>query len=334
VARTVAQIQDTNFYSPIGSPYETDEGTTVDARQLSYFLAIVDEGGYGRAAAALHVAQPSISQAMAALERDLRVPVFTRAGRGVRLTEAGAQLVAPARQVLRDLQAARDVVRSVGALQRGRIEVVTMPSPGIEPLTTITSLFLGMHPAMSLSVSGAFTPDDVVAEVVSGRAEVGLLGASGSTYTADLPVFDIESQPLVLISPPGTTPEGGTTVERSDLIGRPLIVSHRGSLMRQLVDDVLAEGNPVRIVAEVAHRTSILPMVLAGLGEAVLPSAWSRTASRLGATVRRILPPAHLHVRAVTRRSELTPAAAAFMQAVNTYASGATDREHLHVNRD
>lgn len=88
----------------------------MDARQLTYFLAIVDEGGYGRAAVALHVAQPSLSQAIAALERDLRVPVFSRAGRGVRLTEAGAQLVAPARQVLRDLQAARDVVRSVGAL--------------------------------------------------------------------------------------------------------------------------------------------------------------------------------------------------------------------------
>lgn len=301
----------------------------MDARQLTYFLAIVDEGGYGRAAVALHVAQPSLSQAIAALERDLRVPVFSRAGRGVRLTEAGAELVAPARQVLRDLQAARDVVRSVGALQRGRVEVVTMPSPGIEPFTTISGLFLAEHPAMSLSVNGAFNPDEVVAEVVSGRAEVGLLGASGSSHTADLPVVDIESQPLVLISPPGTAPETAGTVARSDLGGRSLIVSHRGSLMRQLVDDVLADGNPVRIVAEVAHRTSILPMVLAGLGEAVLPSAWSHTASRLGATVRTISPPAHLHVRAVTQRNVLTPAAVAFMHAVRTYASGVRDGQHL-----
>lgn len=63
----------------------------MDARQLEYFLAIVEHGGFSKAAAALHVAQPSLSQAMANLESDLGVSLFHRLGRGVVLSEAGCR---------------------------------------------------------------------------------------------------------------------------------------------------------------------------------------------------------------------------------------------------
>ena len=63
----------------------------MDARQLEYFLAIVEHGGFSKAAAALHVAQPSLSQAMANLEADLGVALFHRVGRGVVLSEAAAR---------------------------------------------------------------------------------------------------------------------------------------------------------------------------------------------------------------------------------------------------
>lgn len=53
--------------------------------------------------------------------------------------------------------------------------------------------------------------------------------------------------------------------------------------MRQIVDDLLAAGIDLHIVAEVAHRTSILPLVLQGVGLAVLPSAWAPLARRAGA---------------------------------------------------
>ena len=58
----------------------------------------------------------------------------------------------------------------------------------------------------------------------------------------------------------------GTTIAREDLGGHRVVVSQRGSLMRWLVDDILARGVSVEIVAEVAHRTSVLPLVLAVSG--------------------------------------------------------------------
>ena len=75
----------------------------------------------------------------------------------------------------------------------------------------------------------------------------------------------------MLISGPDDDGPVDDSISREDLTGCRLIVSQRGSLMRALVDDVLASGIEVSIVAEIAHRTSILPMVLNGLGRAVMP---------------------------------------------------------------
>lgn len=291
----------------------------MDVRQLGYFLAIVDQGGFGRAADHLHVAQPSLSQAMAGLERELGVKLFVRAGRGVSLTDAGTQLVAPARRVLREIDDAAHVVRSAKGLRRGRVAVVTMPSPGIEPLTAIMTDFADAWPAMSVDVAGVFTPEEVVEAVLSGTAEIGFLGAAGRPYTANLAVRHVEDQPLVLISPPGSGMPTGDAVARRDLSGLRLIVSQRGSLMRQLVDEVLASGTDVHIAAEVAHRTSILPLVLSGVGHAVMPSSWNSIATAMGAEVRRIEPASVLRVAAVWREGSLTPGAVAFLEVVERH---------------
>ncbi|MGH3631406.1 MAG: LysR family transcriptional regulator, partial [Sciscionella sp.] len=74
----------------------------MERRQLEYFLAVVDHGGFTAAATELHVAQPSLSHSIKTLERELGAELFHRLPRGVRLTSAGEALVAHARRVLRD----------------------------------------------------------------------------------------------------------------------------------------------------------------------------------------------------------------------------------------
>ena len=83
----------------------------MDIRQLTYFLGNIDYGGFGKAAEALHVAQPSLSQSIRVLERRLGVELFHRTGRGAELTSAGERLVLPARQVLRGIFRARIGIR-------------------------------------------------------------------------------------------------------------------------------------------------------------------------------------------------------------------------------
>jgi DNA-binding transcriptional LysR family regulator len=203
-----------------------------------------------------------------------------------------------------------------------------MPSPGIEPLTTLVRAFGDAHPAMSVSVTGVFAPDEVIHAVKSGQAEVGLLGSATAPNTAGLRLLPVEEQPLVLMSPSGTRSRRGRgragKVSRNELAGLRLIVSREGSLMRQLVDDVLASGVEAQIVVEVEHRTSILPMVLAGVGHAVLPSSWTPLAERAGALVREVEPASFLRIALVTRKAVLTPSATAFMRIAQAYVARKT----------
>src|SRR5690606_22556168 len=164
----------------------------MDVRQLAYFLAVVRHQHLGRAAEQLRIAQPSLSQAIRGLERELGVALFHRVGRGIVLSDAGSQLVEPARQVVRDLEAAEAAVRSIRGLQTGRVELVSMPSPGMEPLATIMSDFTRDRPGVSATVEAAFTPEEVIQAVKSGRAELGLLGAAATPSTQGLRVLHVE----------------------------------------------------------------------------------------------------------------------------------------------
>jgi DNA-binding transcriptional LysR family regulator len=291
----------------------------MDVRQLKFFLAVVDHGGFSKAAEQLMVAQPSLSQAIAGFERELGMPLFHRVGRGVVLSDAGRRLVGPARVVLRDIDEAAAAMRELKGLRGGRIDLITMPSPGMEPLTTILTAFTRHHPDVTINAEAGFTPEEVLDSVRSGACEIGVLGSAEPTRAADLDVAELESQALVLISGPDDQLPAGRTVRREDMGGCRLIVSQRGSLMRSLVDDVLAEGIEVQIVAEIAHRTSILPMVVNGIGRAVMPASWTRTARRAGARVQRIVPESYLHVAAVSRRTHLTAPATALMAEARRY---------------
>src|SRR5262249_20962619 len=93
---------------PIDQPEAA--GRFVELRAIEYSAAVVDHGGFTRAAAALGVAQPSLSEGVQRLERELETTLFERSGRTVRLTVAGDALLGPARQLLRDRDAALDAV--------------------------------------------------------------------------------------------------------------------------------------------------------------------------------------------------------------------------------
>ncbi|MGW5300253.1 LysR family transcriptional regulator [Rhodococcus aetherivorans] len=293
----------------------------MDARQLRYFLAVVDEGGINRAAETLLIAQPSLSQSIAALERELGVPLFHRVGRRLVLSDAGRTLIGPARVVLRDLEDAKASVEALKGLRSGRVDLITMPSPGIEPLTTILTSFSHTYPSVIINAEAAFTPDEVLHAVRTGICEVGILGSPEEVRAAELDVVALESQPLILISGPNAETPDRPEIRRSELSGFRLIVSQRGSLMRTLVDEVLASGVEATIVAEVAHRTSIMPMVLSGFGQAVMPSSWAPSARQAGARVHRIIPESYLHVAAVSRRTHLTPPARTLMDEARRYAA-------------
>jgi DNA-binding transcriptional LysR family regulator len=87
----------------------------MELRHLRYFVAVGDALNFGRAALALHIAQPPLSRAIRALEAELGATLFDRGTRGVRLTGAGAALLPEARRLLRDAEAFREGARQYAA---------------------------------------------------------------------------------------------------------------------------------------------------------------------------------------------------------------------------
>lgn len=284
----------------------------MDTRQLSYFLGVVTHGGFGRAASHLHVSQPALSQAVAALEKDVGVPLLHRVPSGVRLTDAGAVLVPMARQVLRDLEAARTATESVGSAHVGQVDLALMPSQSIEPFTGLVRRLTDHHPGITLSARAAFGRQETVDLVLSGVCELGLVGALERPYPRTVVAHSLGQQEMVLLAPSDSPLPTDRPLAPEDLDGQRLLASPPGSVMREMADRLCAESG-MTIAVEVEHRSAILPLVLAGVGVAVLSSAWADLARRAGAVVCRLTSPLRVQVDLIHRPTRLTPAAQAFL---------------------
>ncbi|MCE7002698.1 LysR family transcriptional regulator [Kibdelosporangium philippinense] len=284
----------------------------MDARQLEYFLAVVDHGGVNRAASALFLTQPSLSQAIRALERDLGQELFHRVGRRLVLTDAGRSLVEPARDVIRSLAVARDSVSSVAGLATGCVEIASMPSQAVEPLSGMIKAFTEHHPGLRVTVRSAFTAPDVIEMVRTGIAEVGLLGTSEEPVAVGLTMKLLRPQRFVVVAPNGSFSRR-KVLKRSDLDGQRVIVGQIGTGMRRVVDEMRADGIELTAVVESEHRESILPLVLGGVGLAVVTESWAPLARQAGADVLDLEPAAYLNIALVSRKAWLSPAAEAFI---------------------
>ncbi len=97
-------------------------------RHIRYFLAVAEQGNFTRAAEALHVSQPTLSQQIKQLEDALGAPLFDRSGRAVRLTDAGEAWMRYARLALQDLDAGARAIHDVATLARGHLRLAMTPT--------------------------------------------------------------------------------------------------------------------------------------------------------------------------------------------------------------
>jgi DNA-binding transcriptional LysR family regulator len=123
--------------------------------QLRYVVCVAEERRFTRAAARLHVAQPSISSAVAALEQELGAPLFHRERAEVTLTGAGEVFLPWARQVLADCDAGAEAVRDLLGLRRGRLVIGATPSLTTNLLPPVLARFHTDHAGVELTVHEA-----------------------------------------------------------------------------------------------------------------------------------------------------------------------------------
>lgn len=285
----------------------------MDLRQASYVVAVVDHGSFTAAAASIPVSQPALSQAVAALERELGTELFHRIGRRVRLTPAGEAFVVPARRMLRDAEVARAVVADAAGLRAGRLDIVSLPTLVVEPLVDLVGRFRRAHPGVLVRITEPEDAEGVLDQVRSGRCEIGLGEAAATDH--GLATDSLGWQSLLAVLPPGTPMTADRPIPIGRLAGFPLITGPRGTSSRRLLATALHQADPdtdPRIGVVTEHREAIVPLVMAGAGAAVLPEPIARAAAALGAVVAPLSPPIDREVVLVRRAGPLSPAARAF----------------------
>src|SRR3954449_5177926 len=143
-------------------------------QQLTYFLAAADRGSFSAAAEELHMAQPSLSEQIRRLEAELGVALFTRAGRGLTLTEAGRLLRPHAERTLAEAQEAVESVREVRDLSGGTVTFGTFGSAHHYLLGGLVEDFRARHPQVRVRAIGQNSAE-VADAVRDGHLEAGLV---------------------------------------------------------------------------------------------------------------------------------------------------------------
>lgn len=294
----------------------------MERRELEYFLAIAEHGSFTAAAAALHVAQPSLSHAIGSLESKLGGRVFHRLAHGVSLTPAGQALVAPARQVMRDLSTATDSVRQVLGLAGGRLDIVAQTTLAVDPLAGMVGDFLAEHPDVAVHITDPELGTDVTSAVRAGECELGMIDTAESAV-GDLASIVLRGREIHAVLPPNSAESGKARLTPAELSALDWVTTPRGTATREVIESAVgAQGQRPRVVVETAHQAMVVPLVLAGAGATLLPGSMAREAAERGAAVLPLRPRLIRRGTLFWRPGPLSPAAAEFVRIVESRTSG------------
>lgn len=238
--------------------------------QLTSFLAVVRGGSITAAAEALVVTQPSVSAALAALNRELGVELLERSGRGVRLSAAGEAYAPYVADVVGLLEEGRDAARDAaqGAQRRLRIAAVTTAAESFVP--PLMKTFVGRGDGLEL-VLDVGNSSAVLEALLDHRADVAFAGQPPSDERLEaLPLMDNE---IVLVAAPDDPLAGGKPASARQLHARTWLLRERASGTRALNERFLAATGLAPRTLTLGSNGAIKQAARAGLGISLISRA-------------------------------------------------------------
>ncbi|MGH3450375.1 MAG: LysR family transcriptional regulator [Haloechinothrix sp.] len=282
--------------------------------QIQYFLAVVDHKGINAAAATLGLAQPTVSQAIRELERELGVDLFHRIGRGMVLTSAGHALVGPARRIMRDIVGAEGALPDAAGQLRGRLDIYAQPALSVDPVARLVGAFRREHPKVFVRIGDLRDEETATSLIRDGHCEIvfchlPIPGPEG------LQVAELGLQEFWIAFPPGTELPPEDPLPLSSLPDIRQVVVPRGwSYASQIEQAITEAGQLRRPAAVVQHREARLPFVLAGVGSSFLERTMAEDAVPRGLVVRAPDPAISRAYGLVYDATSLSPSGQAFVE--------------------
>ena len=292
----------------------------IDILGVQAFIAVADEGGFHRAAPALHITQTALSRRLQNLETYLGVRLVERTTRSVSLTPIGQNFLPQARRLLADLGAALTEIRETGRSLRGDVTIACVPTAGVHYLPRIVQRYAVLHPENRIRILD-HASSDVAAAVLRREAEFGinLQGPQDPQFTSVALLRDR----FVLVCRDDHPLAARRRLSWKQISKHALVLAGAEGGNRPLLDLALERQRiKLRLYYEVQRSSTAVGMVAEGVGATVVPEL----AVQRGAYPRlRVIPlsdpvVSRTLVLLTRAKARLTPAAQALYDLIRNHA--------------
>lgn len=309
----------------------------MEVRKLEVFCKVVELKSFTRAAAAVMLSQPTVSEHIRSLEDELGQKLVDRLGRQVEPTPVGRLLYSYAVKILRIQQDALQAIEHYGGKLVGRIMIGAGSIPGTYILPGVIGRFRERYPSIQATLK-INSSHQIVQDVLDGQLEIGVVGARWSERGLDF--REIYSDSLSVIVSADHHLAEKKEVSLTELIEEPFILRENGSGTRKVVDQIF-ENHGVKAtslceVAEIGSTEAVLQAVKEGMGISIVSSKAMEKDLRAGTI-------ASLSIKGIKmerpfymirrKNRELSPAAAVFWVFLQQETSGTGSWEHPHSSR-
>jgi DNA-binding transcriptional LysR family regulator len=238
-------------------------------RQVEVFLAVARARSFSRAAERIQSSQPTLSEHVSELERELGKRLFSRQGREVTLTEAGRVFEEYAARVLAAVEGARQAIAEIDGLRHGSLLIGASTTPGLYVLPGIVAAFQKRYPGIDLKLRIANS--QVIEQQVKERElDLGIVGGHAVGPGEECLAAGLLDE-LVVVVPPGHAWAKRRHVAPGQLAAQPLLMREEGSATRRVAERAFQQaGVKFRTVMELDHTEAIKQAVMAGLGIALV----------------------------------------------------------------
>lgn len=246
----------------------------MEFRQLRSALVLAETRHFTRAAELLTIAQPALSQQIKGLEDELKVRLFERSSRRVRITDAGTAFVAAAKRIVDDVERLRTTMHEYAGLMRGRVVVGAMQLFSETMLPRMLGQFHREFPGIEIALREDVT-QGMLDDLRSGMLDIAIANIPDPENHQDLTIAPLGSDEVALAVAPSHRLATAELVRFEDLREEPFVVYTTGAGGQlQLMSAARAAGFTPRIAFESADSWTLRALASEGLGVTLLPRAF------------------------------------------------------------
>lgn len=251
----------------------TETGPHMDVKQLKYFVAIADFGGFSQASRQLNIAQPALSQQISRLEYEVGAAIFQRTSRGVTLTPKGVTLLRHAKFILRQIDQALRLTREAETQISGQVKLGLPPTTNCQLGARLVERLHRRYPGIILNLVESLS-GNLRAMAIAGDLDLVMLFSAGAVPGWN--AVEVLNEELFLIYPAERHlfPDETTEVGLEDLLQVPLILPSAQHGLRRRVD---MEFERLHLVctplAEIDSLMVLMECLSRGMGATIKPRA-------------------------------------------------------------